>query len=136
MANKFQKSVLERLEQENIRQKRTTTQKSPAKPAAEIATEPAKQTEPLPELPVTAEAPVTGTESTAPVPPEQPKASLPTDIGAFLRPAPQRLAKNKTFYLDADLIDAIKATARAQSVTDSKLVNDILRRVLGVDSPD
>lgn len=131
MANKFQKSVLERLEQENQRQKNIAKQAVPTKAAVSeaVPTElpPVIETPPVPEaIPAVEEAhaPETLESPAAPV--------LPTDIGDFLRPLPQRLAKNKTFYLDADLIDAIKATARQQGVTDSKLVNDILRRVLGL----
>ncbi len=42
------------------------------------------------------------------------------------------MAKNKTFYLDAAVIDALHRAAVAQKVTDSKLVNDILRKILGL----
>jgi len=52
------------------------------------------------------------------------------DISAWLRHEPQRMAKNKTFYLDEEVIEAVKRTAKSQGVTDSRLVNDILRRIL------
>lgn len=43
----------------------------------------------------------------------------------------ERRAKNKTFYLDEDVIDAITKTAKKQKIAESKLVNDILKHVLG-----
>lgn len=43
-----------------------------------------------------------------------------------------RNAKNKTFYLDTAVIQAIKKAATAQKVTESKLVNDILKKILGI----
>lgn len=115
MANKFQKSIQERLEQEVARKKNEPS--APAKPAAN-GSQPiaATKQEAVPEVPHEAEPPV----------------PAPADVSVYLRREPQRVAKNKTFYLDGEVIDAIKSTARAQQVTDSKLVNDILRRVLGL----
>lgn len=118
MANKFQKSVLERLEEEKKRQK-TQTSSSPKEELPPVA---AVEQEPAPD-PVAALDPAS-VET-------KPAADIP-DISAFLRFEPQRSAKNKTFYLDTQVIEAIKSTAKRQKVTDSKLVNDILRRVLGV----
>lgn len=71
-------------------------------------------------------------------PPTQPPAETTPaapapDLSAYLDLRPARQAKNKTFYLDVEVIDAITHAARAQGLADSKLVNDILRRVLGVD---
>lgn len=43
-----------------------------------------------------------------------------------------RKAKNKTFYLDDDVIKAIKQAAAAKKVTESKLVNDIFKQLLGL----
>lgn len=129
MANKFQKSVLERLEQEATRQKQQSKNKSPEKRPEEMikAALPAPTAEP--------QVPVIHQEPEIFAPQEHPKKQelqiLP-DIGEYLRRDNQRLAKNKTFYLDSEVIEAIKATAKAQQVTDSKLVNDILRRVLGL----
>jgi len=135
MANKFQKSVLERLEQEAVRKKQnvkekinTDQNKTPAVPKDINGTE----------LKIGADADATNKnqpipEETTPEPPagtiEQP---VIPDISGYLRRDTQRLAKNKTFYLDTQLIEAIKSTAKKQNVTDSKLVNDILRRVLGL----
>lgn len=42
----------------------------------------------------------------------------------------ERKAKNKTFYLDDSVIQAIKKTASDYHVTESKLVNDILKKIL------
>jgi hypothetical protein len=83
MANKFQKSVLDRQEAEEKRRNDTTPQKAP-------------------------------------------------DIRAYLIADTQRVAKNKTFYLDAAVVDAVKRIAREQKVTESRLVNDILRHVLNL----
>ena len=52
----------------------------------------------------------------------------------MLRRNTTRSAGNKTFYLDSEGVAAIKLTATTQSVTESRLVNDILRTVLGIDS--
>jgi len=52
------------------------------------------------------------------------------DVEKYLRPSFARLAKNKTFYLDEEVISALKVVAQSQRVTDSKLANDILRTVL------
>lgn len=145
MANKFQKSVLERLEQEAARQK----QEKKAKPndaikgpqeslidnqAVNIVEEPeTSETEKAASASEQQPAAETATVITEAKQPEK-KSGLPMmpDIGEYLRRDTQRLAKNKTFYLDADVIETVKSTAKAQKVTDSKLVNDILRRVLGL----
>jgi hypothetical protein len=110
MANKFQKSVQERLEAEEKRRKATASpeitpleEKSSANSESEVSA-------PLQE------------ESTVP-------AASP-DIRVYLTHEPQRVAKNKTFYLDAAVIEAVKRISREQQVTESRLVNDILRRVL------
>ena len=135
MANKFQKSVLERLEQEAVRQKENVKEKNdpgqteaPAVPGD--ASEPEVKTIRIEEAPQK-QAPSSETEPEAPAGAVELRA-LP-DVSGYLRRDTQRLAKNKTFYLDAELIEAIKATAKSQNVTDSKLVNDILRRVLGLE---
>lgn len=113
MANKFQKSVLSRLEQEANRQKKP--------PAAD---------------PVAIEKPdeTLLQEYKEPIQEHSQADGRMADIGDFLRRETQRQAKNKTFYLDEQVIAAIKSTAKIQHVNDSKLVNDILRSVLRVDS--
>lgn len=42
----------------------------------------------------------------------------------------ERKAKNKTFYLDDSVIQAIKKAASDYHITESKLVNDILKKIL------
>lgn len=42
-------------------------------------------------------------------------------------------SKNKTFYLEEEVIFAISRTAKSRKVSESKLVNDILVHVLKVD---
>lgn len=124
MANKFQKSVLERLEEEA---KRQSVNKKKA----------------IPVEPVVSEEPVSMSEEEHTIPEEETidliKEEVPSerepfipDISQFIRHETQRVAKNKTFYLDSDVIDSIKITAKKQHTTDSKLVNDILRKVLGL----
>ena len=131
MANKFQKSVLERLEQEADRQKKHKGE-PPAKKTVQRAPQENRNLGQdnkavVEEIPTPQDTPAV--EAVTTVAPTR----LPSDIGDFLRRTPQRQAKNKTFYLDGDVITAIKRTAKEQGVADSKLVNDILRRVLGVD---
>lgn len=117
MSNKFQKSVLERLEQEARQSK--GEQKAPIEALRQVKTnEPSKpvpiqarREEPLPEAP-------------------QPNIASQADLSAYLRLEPARQAKNKTFYLDLEIIEAIKAAAKVQGVTDSKIAGDILRYVL------
>ena len=62
---------------------------------------------------------------------KQPSKSLP-DLSDFIIKESGRSAKNKTFYLDAAVIEAVHAAAEAQRITDSKLVNDILKKILQV----
>lgn len=130
MANKFQKSVFERLEQESSRQKKI--QPSPIKDAAGSNPDSEQTTMPVNVEKAMPERSPNAKDNSISAGVER----LPADIGAFLRPVLQRQAKNKTFYLDGDVIIAIKTTAKAQGVTDSKLVNDILRRVLDVEERD
>lgn len=122
MANKFQKSVQERLEQEAARQKKHT-QRIAATDAG--ASEKPMLSNAIPEQskPKSQSKPKKETVQSI--------TSLP-DITMYLKKEPQRLAKNKTFYLDSDVIDAIKKIAKQQGITDSKLVNDVLRKVLSL----
>lgn len=138
MANKFQKSVLERLEQEATRQRQKSKIKIPKTLPLEKSS---VQVEEMEEVQTVATA-----EPQEIVIPQEASQEIPViqepthknelmvlpDINEYLRRDNQRFAKNKTFYLDNDVIEAIKNTAKAQQVTDSKLVNDILRRVLGL----
>lgn len=116
--NKFTKSVLERLTEEQ------STPKPQPKP------ESAKKAKPVEQKPVK-EAPAPVKEK--PVKAAKAEPVIP-DISQFIIKTEQRSAKNKTFYLDTQVIDGIKAVAEDQGTTDSRLVNDILRQVLGLDS--
>lgn len=122
MSNKFQKSVLERLEAEEKRQKQPPADPKPNDKKTTAIT--LKETP----SPVKNAAP-TLQEDTAPT--DKPGYMTP-DLSAYLSHDEQRIAKNKTFYLDAVVIEHVKQAARRQGVTDSRLVNDILRRVLGL----
>lgn len=62
----------------------------------------------------------------------RPDCSAP-DLSAFLAKRGERSARNKSFYLDAAVLDALKRTANAQNVTESSLVNSILKRLLEVE---
>lgn len=120
MANKFQRSVQERLEQEAARQKK---QDQPSQSLETVTTKtPIEQT---------MEAPKAKKEPQPKKVAAQTASALP-DITLYIQKEPQRLAKNKTFYLDTDVIDAIKKVAKQQGITDSKLVNDVLRKVLAL----
>jgi hypothetical protein len=100
MANKFQKSLQER---QNV-------------------------------ISTTAARPVAVTDEwAAGFPDSEPESSGPKsaiNIENYLRPSDSRMAKNKTFYLDEDVIAAVRFAAKTQRMTDSKMVNDILRTVL------
>lgn len=148
MANKFQKSVLERLEQEALRQKQD--QKAKTKINIEVTEKPeenkttvadagfnepdatAVEIEENKSSEISQKTTILQMEQKLEQPINNNSVMVLPDIGEYLRRDNQRLAKNKTFYLDSDVIEAIKTTAKSQNVTDSKLVNDILRRVLGL----
>lgn len=131
MANKFTKSILERqLHQPALPQEPAPLPAVPsAKPIEEdspkLYTNPPeeKAAKPAPERHPTA-------KSTAA--PANTPYQMPEGLADLLTPTPQRSAKNKTFYLDAQVIDAIKTVAKKQKITESRLVNDLLRKVLGV----
>ncbi|WP_303791387.1 hypothetical protein [Anaerotruncus colihominis] len=159
MANKFTKSVLERQAKE--RRQHPDAQAAgeraapaaagaPAAPAAPAAPEAAAQPVPAAQAQdIQPEAAAPEAERPAPQAPDggslelplsaQPKtrskhtkAAPAVDLTAFIVRDEGRSAKNKTFYLDAAVIDALHRAAVAQKVTDSKLVNDILKKLLGV----
>jgi len=141
MANKFTKSVLERQAKERRAQSAAT--QPPASAAEPVAAPPAPESVDAPQ-----------TASVQPIePPLQPPAAQSADAAPLAAPVHRtsrakkpvvpnldayivrdegRSAKNKTFYLDIAVIEAIRAAAASQKVTDSKLVNDILRKILGV----
>ncbi|MBE6904758.1 MAG: hypothetical protein E7476_00560 [Ruminococcaceae bacterium] len=134
MANKFTKSVLERQAKEakDAKLYAHSAETSPSEPEShmtETFIPPVIDPEPKNS---TIQPPPKASENTAPK--KQPKTivSGQVDLSAFIIRDNERSAKNKTFYLDAAVIDAIKTAATAQKVTDSKLVNDILKKILGV----
>jgi hypothetical protein len=106
MANKFQKSVLDRLEAEEKRRTASVT--------SEISPQ---------------EAENAAAQAFTPIPVE---GEAPANIHAYLTRDTQRVAKNKTFYLDIAVVDAVKRISHEQKVTESRLVNDILRGVFGL----
>ncbi|MBV1821968.1 hypothetical protein AAGC94_08140 [Clostridium sporogenes] len=44
----------------------------------------------------------------------------------------EKSGKNKTFYLDTEVIKYVKKHAKVQKVSESKLVNDILKHVFKI----
>lgn len=128
MANKFTQSILERQYKEAQEEKRTKKKKAAAPEPTETAAvaEPEVQPEPvvLPQTPKETEK----TKVSHPVIVMAPEVNL----DAYIIKETERVAKNKTFYLDQAVIEAIRFAAKKQKITDSKLVNDILRKVLGV----
>lgn len=120
MANKFTKGILERQEREYKKQK-------------SVPPEPISMPDNLPETPIisqeiqmeTATPQITPTKTTKPS-----KPSAPKDVSAYIVRKDTRSAKNKTFYLDETVILAIKRAAASQQVAESKLVNDILKKIL------
>ena len=109
MANKFTKSILER--------------------QAKEAREHPKTAEPLKlPTPETTDAPQQLPPSENTIATEKQAAQLQLD--QLLEAEEGSAAKNKTFYLDQSVIDAIHRTAKARGLTDSKLVNEILKKLL------
>lgn len=51
------------------------------------------------------------------------------DLSDLFGRGEERNAKNKTFYLDDSVIQAIKKAASNYHITESKLVNDILKKI-------
>lgn len=109
MANKFTKSILERQEKE-----RKTS------PDIHGSLQPAPQEANQPQIPP---------EQPPVIKKEEPKKQI-GNLSQYLTPKKQRQARNKTYYLDEAVILAVKCTAEAEHVTESKLVNDILSKLL------
>lgn len=62
-----------------------------------------------------------------------PAAAEPSvDISSLFEKEDEKKAKNKTYYLDQEVIDAIKHNAKKQNVSESKLVNNILKHILNI----
>lgn len=128
MQNKFTKGILERQEREFKAQKA-------AQPAGEPTAAPTPEPQTTPEPPQIP-APITPPKPavTAPAPSAEAKPAPAQDsadpLSAFIVRDNGRKAKNKTFYLDGAVIQAIRRAAAAQHVPESKLVNDILKKIL------
>ncbi|MCL2837354.1 MAG: hypothetical protein FWE00_11585 [Defluviitaleaceae bacterium] len=138
MPNKFQRSVQERQNTQVVRNAGAAAMEEERKAVPPPVSAPTEKAA-APSAAKSAVAAVIEGERKAALPPEPgraEKAAVPpavkpaVDIGEYLRPSPARLAKNKTFYLDEDVISALKAAAQSRQVTDSKLANDIMRTVL------
>lgn len=143
MSNKFTKSILERQEKE--RKAQLASQKN--HPAPQAGEGSPAETAPLPTTlqqeteknmeqaqprePIQNEVSASSSPAKKTVQKKQPSKSLP-DLSDFIIKESGRSAKNKTFYLDAAVIEAVHAAAEAQRITDSKLVNDILKKILQV----
>lgn len=137
MANKFTKSVLER-QQKEAREAAVQKQKSPDEPPASkevvlpqpTAAEPAAQPK-APQKNTAKPASVLTKSKTADTQNESSDA-LSGLLSQVLTRENQRSAKNKTFYLDVEVIERIKMICEKEKIAESKLVNDILKKVLGI----
>ncbi len=65
-----------------------------------------------------------------PIAEEKKEESSSLTLSDYMSRETERKAKNKTFYLDGAVIQALKRAASAQHVTESKLVNSILKKIL------
>lgn len=122
LSNKFQKSVLERLELEESRVKKEKKQN------------PKSKQENIKE-PIIIQTETKEIEENTDKEKEEIESDIKlevNDIDTTVKVEPERKAKNKTFYLDEDLINIIKNHAKRQKTTDSKLINDILRQVFKI----
>jgi len=138
MANKFQKSVLERKKiEDELRLKEHLAPAVQEQAALTESQPPAAPEQPIAEE-IAVQPPAPAQTGELPPAPNQPKPPKPQekgadiDLSAFLMPQNQRKAKNKCFYLDDDVINAIKTQSAKRKITESKLVNDILKSVLGL----
>ena len=123
MPNKFHKSVQERQSAQATQSARAVA------PTKEWEDPPPAQPDPAEKAAAPSPAQPNPVKRAADPPAEKP-AKPAVDIEAYLRPSSVRIAKNKTFYLDEEVVSAIKAAAQSRRVTESKLANDILRTVL------
>ena len=121
MANKFQKSVLERLELEQSKNAQIQTEASEKKKwdADRVQSKPKSKTVPMKETTMQIEATISANAEK-------------NVIQQYLDLSPARRARNKTFYLDIEVIEAIRKEAAHAGVADSKLVNDILRSLFEI----
>lgn len=119
MQNKFTKGILERQEREYKNKKTLPTVQEPAPPDIQ---EPEEKALPV-QIPAETPPP---TSNPAALPDKDPQDIL----SAYIVRDSGRKAKNKTFYLDGAVIQAIRRAASAQHIPESKLVNDILKKIL------
>lgn len=125
MANKFTKSVLERQAKEARFHTAPAAQpQAPAKPKEALSSESLQDSLPTEPSQQPFSTPAKETDLT-----EVPETAF--DLQTLFASTASRTARNKTFYLDQTVIDAIHRTAKAQKTTDSKLVNEILKKILG-----
>ncbi len=113
MPNKFTQSILERQHQEALSAKRRRIPET-REPAGKVSDTEQSQ------IPSEKAGPVREVAGAL--------QDCPWEV--CLRDHPKRAAKNKTFYLDVEVIGAVKAAAQEQGVPESKLVNELLRWVL------
>lgn len=119
MANKFAQSIQQRIEQEAFQQKKKQTPPT--------AVEEVKKDTTL----INKDRTQQKNQKTPPgIPAPTPQKADDAPWQAYINKSNQRMAKNKTFYLDIDVIDAIKSAAKGQHIPESKLVNDILTHIL------
>ncbi len=52
------------------------------------------------------------------------------NLSEYLKGEEGRRGRNKTFYLDEAVIKALKEAASSANVTESKLVNSVLKKIL------
>lgn len=116
--NKFTKSVIQRLEQESLKKK---DDKSVNQPIEKKADDQQKNIQ----------ANINKTINKANIKSKYSKTNLKLDD--IISPMKEREAKNKTFYLDTEVIDVLQAQAKNLKMTDSKLANEIFRAVLNID---
>lgn len=132
--NKFAKSVLEQKQKEQEKPIQNSElfsdQQQPSTPSHKSVDDDAQPVYPISSIEDQPALPKISTKKPAPSAENTPTETFSLD--QFLTPEQGRQAKNKTFYLDASVIDAIKKAARANHIAESKLVNDILKKVLQV----
>ena len=111
MANKFTKSILERQAKEAREQHQPSSASSSTKEKIET------------NMP-------TSQQETPPTTKTTPELEPNFQLDQLLDTEEGRHAKNKTFYLDKAVIDAIHKEAKSRNMTDSKLINELLKKIL------
>lgn len=145
MANKFSKSIeyqtkniLERQAKERKEENKTSAEASPKSPSTTTDTVKTVTSAAAHQAADVREATSADTFIKEKSPEKEIKKQVASDTSPamllqnFIIQDEGRKAKNKTFYLDDDVIKAIKQAAAAKKVTESKLVNDIFKQLLGL----